>query len=121
MNGISIALMSIMLKLLPYVSQHLNNNGKPDMYFFFTVLDVFLLLSYVFVFFYFSGCAVRPGSGVLLSKKLRLLICLTRVIILKRADSFNKTFLQGKKEPYFTGSGGKAGISIARHILPATA
>lgn len=27
--------MSIMLKLLPYVSQHLNNNGKSDIFIFF--------------------------------------------------------------------------------------
>lgn len=89
--------------------------------FFSTGLDIFILLCYFFSFFYILVCAIRPGSGILLSKKLRLLICVTPVIILKQADSFNKTFLQGKSEPYFTGSGGRAGISIPCCILPVTA
>jgi len=70
---------------------------------------------------YILVCATRRGSGILLSKKRRLLICVTPAIILKQADSFNKTFLQGKKELYFTGSSGKAGIYAPRRILPAAA
>lgn len=69
----------------------------------------------LFYFFGISLCAVRPGSGALLSKELRLLICVTPVIISKQSDSFNKPFLQGERELYFTDPEGKLASPYPLH------
>lgn len=102
-------------KIAAYISQCLKNNRKLD-FFFSTLLDIPILFHYAFFFFFgISLRAVSPGSDALLSEELRLLICVTPVIISKQADSFNKPFLQGKRELYFTDPEGKPASPCPPH------
>lgn len=100
------------IKIAAYVSQWLKNNRKLD--FFSRIAGHPVVLCFFFIFWY-SLCSVSPGSGALLSKELRLLICVTPVIIPEQSDSFNKPFLQGKRELYFMDPEGKLASPCLLH------
>lgn len=77
------------IKIAAYVSQWLKNNRKLD--FFFRIAGHPVVLCFFFIFWYSLG-AVSPGSGALLSKELRLLICVTPVIIPKQSAALINPF-----------------------------